>query len=57
MTKNQATKMLRHLADNPGGDPEHVHSAADAILLDYVPEDVRDAYQAVVDSCKWWAFA
>lgn len=54
MTKAQAIKALNAI---DGGDPEVAHSQADDILLAYVPEDVRNAYQALVKRCGWWASA
>ena len=38
-----------------GGDPELAHAHADAILLDAVPEDVREAYKRLQGRCAWWA--
>jgi hypothetical protein len=52
-----AIEKLNELAALRGGDPESIHGMADKILLEYVAEDVRAAYQAVVDSCSWWATA
>lgn len=38
-------------------DPETAHSQADALILDFLPEDVRRAYMTVAKRCRWWAFA
>ena len=57
LTKSEAVAKLNELADNPGDDPERTHGTADDVLLAYVPEDVREAYQAVVDASLWWACA
>jgi hypothetical protein len=39
------------------GDPEAAHSEADAILLAYVPDDIRDAYDRLVARAHFWATA
>jgi len=55
LTKAAAIKQLQNVALLHFGDPEFAHSYADSILLQVVPEEVRAAYQAVVDACDWWA--
>jgi hypothetical protein len=38
-------------------DPELAHQEADLILLDFVPEEIADAYRRLVRRCAWWACA
>lgn len=38
-------------------DGEQTHSDADKLLLAYLPDDVREAYEAVAKSADFWAFA
>ena len=38
-------------------DGEAAHAKADEILLEYVPQSVREAYERVQDSTGFWAFA
>lgn len=40
-----------------GTDCEASHAQADQILLDAVPQEVRDAYARLVERTSWWAFA
>lgn len=58
MTKEQ---LIRTLNEIPSGDCEHAHGQADAALLLYFKTngmpDVEQAYDALVDRCKWWACA
>ena len=44
MTEAEAIELLDAL---DGGDPEGAHFDADAVLLDFVPEKVREAYKRV----------
>ncbi|HVJ71631.1 MAG TPA: hypothetical protein VM531_09025 [Sphingomicrobium sp.] len=50
----EAVKRLDALT---GGDPEAAHGAADEILLETVPEEVKKAYDRLVARCGWWACA
>jgi hypothetical protein len=50
-------KAVEDLNKIPADDPVVAHSTADDILLSLVSEEVRLAYQAVVDRCDWWANA
>jgi len=38
-------------------DPEAAHKQADQILVAFVPREVRDAYDRLVDRCVWWEYA
>lgn len=38
-------------------DPERAHGEAEAILRDFAPRSVREAYDRVVARARWWASA
>lgn len=44
MTPEEAIEKLDEIDD---GDAENVHIVADEILLEYIPQDVRNAYNRV----------
>lgn len=47
----EAVVALRALA---GRDPEEVHSVADGIVLSLAPVAVREVYEALVATPRWW---
>lgn len=47
---DDAVRRLEELAEI--GGPEYAHVKADEILLEFVPEEVADAYESVP---KWYA--
>lgn len=54
------TRIQRAVADLDeinAGDPEVAHSQADAVLLRFVPEAIREAYGRVQERADWWATA
>lgn len=56
-TKATTIAALRDLAGPGAGDGEERHAKADAAILAYLPDDVREAYEAVAESANFWAFA
>lgn len=49
---------LVHLLDALNvSDPEAAHSAADDLILENMPPEVRLAYARVVARCSWWGAA
>lgn len=56
LTRSVVIVALESLAKG-SDDPEVKHGQADALLLSYVPLDVRKAYEAVKESAEWWASA
>lgn len=38
-------------------DPEAAHGEADRLILDALPEEVRQAYVRLANRCSWWACA
>ncbi len=38
-------------------DPEVSHQQADAIIIEFLPKEVQEAYRRVIDRQHWWAFA
>ena len=60
MTPAEAVKALQVIADYPDDldhGPGSNHAEADAILLDSVSAEVRSAYEALIESQRWWAFS
>jgi hypothetical protein len=61
MTKKEAVKALNELRDSVkdsrDADPETLHIQADAILLQYVPNEITKAYGEVDEACRgfWYA--
>ena len=51
MTPAEAVAKLDQMT---GEYPGMAHSAADEILLACVPEDVRAAYERLVERTRWW---
>lgn len=54
LSKREAVEQLNAL---DSGDGEEMHAEADKILLAYVPEQVRQAYERVQDRANFWACA
>lgn len=54
MSKTEAVQQLNAL---DSGDGEEMHAEADKILLAYVPEQVRLAYERVQARAGFWACA
>lgn len=52
-----ADDLIRKLDALDGADPESAHCSADDLILDWLPEEVRQAYVRVAARCRWWAFA
>ena len=55
MSMREQDELIRQLDALDGSDPESAHSAADDMILDALPEEVRQAYQRVPRRCDWWA--
>lgn len=56
LTKAAVIASLGELAAQPF-DGERKHSQADDLILAYLPDDVREAYDAVAKAADFWAFA
>jgi hypothetical protein len=52
-----ADDLIRKLDGIDGSDPELAHLVADDLIRDFLPEEVRQAYDRVASRCRWWAFA
>jgi len=50
-------ELIRRLDAIDGGDPDGAHGEADDLLLEAMPEEVRQAYMRLVKRCRWWATA
>ena len=57
MTKDEAIKELQRIAREQSHDPEWAHMSAEDVLLLLADEEIRAAYDSVVDACRWWAYA
>jgi hypothetical protein len=66
MTPAEAVAALNAINTHPAdhipswhddGDHETHHIDADLVLLRTVPSEVRDAYEALIERCEWWAHA
>ena len=53
MTKVEMRKLIERLDALDGSDPEKDHVTADAILLEAVAPEIRDAYRKARDSGSW----
>ena len=40
-----------------GDSPAMAHRYADDLLLSLVSEEVRAAYERLVERCEWWAYS
>ena len=54
---NKIEETVKRLDLISGVDPENAHRMADDILLEFVPLEVRAAYEKVQQRCSWWACA
>ncbi len=61
LLKAKILEAVRKLDAIDERDPEDAHSTADRVLLDCLKElgaaEVEDAYDRLVDRCRWWACA
>jgi hypothetical protein len=55
MTVREAIAELNSLRNHP--DPEYAHGQADEILLLMVDPAVRETYEQMVETQRWWAGA
>lgn len=56
ITQAQAD-VLEAIQNIPNGDPDRAHSELDRLLLEAVHPRIREAAQALEESCAWWATA
>lgn len=54
---NRDDTLIHALNDVDASDPEVAHQTADDLIRDWLPEEVRQAYDRVGSRCRWWAFA
>ena len=57
LTKAAVISSLGELAAQEHLGGEVAHPTADDLLLAYVPDEVRAAYEAVVEAADFWAHA
>jgi len=57
MTKEQIADVVARLDAIEASDAEAAHGDADEILLEAVPQKIREAYERVVTRAPWWAYA
>ena len=57
ITPEEAVRRLNALGDVARVDPETAHARADHLLLESVPQEVREAYLQVISAADWWSFA
>lgn len=55
MEISEGVKRLNALIGNT--DYETVHCDADNIILEFLPKEIREEYDKVVDQARWWAYA
>lgn len=52
-----AAELVAALDAIDNSDLETAHKEADSVLLDSLPPEVGEAYERLVDRCRWWAHA
>lgn len=57
MSMSEQDALIYELLAIDTSDPEAAHSIADTLIRDALPEEVRQAYDRVAVSCRWWAYA